>query len=162
MQTPQLLLQRHAGLGSGIPNKCSVRKRQKFIFVGRGETCSKNVGVLLKRFFSVLLSDHASIFAKPTKTRAGIKPKITRNNSYCVILFLDLIPTLCFRIHRREDGSLCQSILFFRWRYGHREEDYIAEWSGIFCAWTKYICACTSDRQPRNPRACFQKRIPAG
>ena len=26
--------------------------------------------------------------------------------------FLDLIPALCFRIHRREDGSLCQSILF--------------------------------------------------
>ena len=24
--------------------------------------------------------------------------------------FLDLIPALCFRIHRREDGSLCQGI----------------------------------------------------
>ena len=40
-QAPQRLLPKHEGLGSEIPNKCSVRKNKFFIFDRRCETCSQ-------------------------------------------------------------------------------------------------------------------------
>ena len=65
-----------------------------------------------RHFFHVLFFIRVPYLKKLDKTKGRHQAK---DHAQFLLLrdsFLDLIPALCFRIHRREDGSLCQSILF--------------------------------------------------
>ena len=62
------------------------------------------------QLFSVLHFRRDSFFAKLIKKQGRHQAKDHAQLFMLRDSFLDLIPALCFRIHRREDGSLCQGI----------------------------------------------------
>ena len=80
------------------------------IYVAQGESCSDIETVTpCAAFFSFAFRTRF-IFCKTDKKVGRHQAKDHARVSLLRDSYLDLIPALCFRIHRREDGSLCQSI----------------------------------------------------
>ena len=101
------------GLGKALPNKFLTEAEE-----ANAEIRATGRYLLLvsdhypmRRFFQFCISD-AIFFCKTKKNKGRHQAKDHAQVFMLRDSFLDLIPALCFRIHRREDGSLCQNILF--------------------------------------------------
>ena len=80
------------------------------IYVAQGESCSDIETVTPCAAFFSFAFQTRFIFCKTDKNKGRHQAKGHAQLFMLRVSFLDLIPALCFRIHRREDGSLCQSI----------------------------------------------------
>ena len=100
------------GLGKAYSPTSSDRGKNSAIsnFGPRVDTCSDIETVTPCATFFSFAFPSRSVFAKTDKNKGRHQAK---DHAQFLLLrdsFLDLIPALCFRIHWRENGSLCQSI----------------------------------------------------
>ena len=114
---------RSAGFGEGTPQQVltAAKIRLPRILGHRSILALSKEPIPPRHFFHVSSSEsnripmknaveekHAD--AKNIKNKGRHQAKDHAQLFMLRVSFLDLIPALCFRIHRREDGSLCQGI----------------------------------------------------